>query len=80
MIESPDIREFLYFCPDTGMTICMIQDGAGFKPATVDDEYMSIPASHFDNQSVSPSVTSNDYESLDSFVSNYERSFAPGSP
>lgn len=80
MTESLEIKEFLYFCPDTGMTICMIQDGASFRPATALDERMSIVESYFDKQPASTFALdiSDDYESLDTFVSSYVQAFLPG--
>lgn len=90
MSESPnpqeniqaEIQEFLYMCPDTGITICMIQDGAGFRPATASDEGMSSPDSFFEQQlALTPHTSAADEsESLDRFVNAYERSYAIFSP
>lgn len=77
-----EIEEFLYFDPDTGMTVCMIMDGDGFRPAHAADEFRSIelaaihanspPASTVLAARTTPQEESAFYEL---FVSSYEHAY-----
>lgn len=84
------LEEFLYMDPDTGMIVCMIADGDGFRPATAAQEMESLPL-HWFNDSPAPTSTpvpsvqaanaywaneqASEQFSLDAFVQNFEHAF-----
>lgn len=78
------IEEFLYMEPDTGMIVCMIADGDGFRPATASQEMEKLPV-HWTGNTWSPDAVNHQHftsgdvsdedSSIDSFVKNFEHAF-----
>lgn len=76
------IEEFLWQDPDSGMIICMIADGDGFRPAHASDEVASLRFYDplMDKAQAEPKepvlVDSSDISSsIDEFIEQYDRSF-----
>lgn len=89
---SPAVFEFLYLDPDTGLTVCMIADGAGFRPANASDEINSVELSLIYQAMVPDKVPCvpkgreaefgelDEFNDLASYLNHYERSYGPQSP
>lgn len=72
------LYEFLYVDPDTGMVLCMIADGDGFRPAHAAEELESVDLAliHRDlsgkpNSPVLPSGRQAEFDALDEFNGLY---------
>lgn len=80
------VEEFLYMDPDSGIIVCMIADGDGFRPATARQELESIPlhwiagGSHSQASETNNSLTSLGEDSLDDFVKSFEHAYLAPSP
>lgn len=75
-----EVEEFLYMDPDTGMIVCMIADGDGFRPATAMQEMDALPTHWFGDHSLAGHSaalleTGDELTSLDAFVQNFEHAF-----
>lgn len=79
--NSNPISEFLYHDPDTGMIICMIADGDGFRPAHAAEEAICNAPEILTNLTTLPRPYAIDAEdgALTDFVKSYEHAyFSPG--
>ena len=82
MPQNNEIQDFLYSDPDTGMVVCMVADGDGFRPATAFDEIRSsnlhaIYVEALSGHSVSDFTfgVSQEDASINEFMGRHERSF-----
>lgn len=78
--------------PDTGMLVCMIADGDGFRPAHAAQEFQSIELAAI-HAGLAPSATPSlpddraaefgaldEFHALDLFVNHYERCYGAQTP
>lgn len=77
MPVQPLFEEFLYIDPDTGMTVCMIGDESGFRPATAQEEMASVSLAHLKTmtQVASPAPLFDEFQAVDELIARYEHSF-----
>lgn len=64
-------------CPDTGMTLCMIAEGDGFRPMTAQEEFATLCAT---TPGLAPADLSLDDSGLDEMLYQMEHSYGPDFP